>query len=78
MLIKLKMLIELFILPMVTCLNLAQRKLHKKETVLTDEATEQFLVEINSYHCSDEVLDEFIKGKTKPASTNLAWAKYVP
>ena len=69
------MIIELFMLSMVTCLNLGRSSFHNEETVLTDETNEQFLVEINSYHCSNKVLEDFITGRTKLASTDLIWAK---
>ena len=66
MLIELKMLIELLILSVVTCLNFGARNRYREETVLrAEKPNEHFLVEINSYHCSDEVLEEFITTKTK-------------
>ena len=78
MLIQLKMLIELLILSVVTCLNFGARNRYREETVLrAEKPNEHFLVEINSYHCSDEVLDELIRNKIKLASTDLAWARLV-
>ena len=79
MLIELKMLVELLILSMVTCLNFGPRNRYTEETVLlAEKPNEHFLVEINSYHCSDEVLEKFIRNKIKFASTDLAWARLVP
>ena len=72
------MLVELLILSMVTCLNFGARNRYKEETLLFAEIpNEHFLVEINSYHCSDEVLEKFIRNKIKIASTDLAWARLV-